>query len=146
MHSPEDRGPSSEVGTSVSGETAIVLSAEDAKLLTEVGFLAADQGDVASADAVFDVLCRLRPDRAYPWLGKALARFYAGRADEAVLFLERASCLDKDETGVLHAWHGLALQLAGHHAQSRALLERVAPGHGPGPQLARTLLGLPKEN
>lgn len=144
MHSPEAEDHSLDAGTSVSSESAIVLAAADAKLLTEIGFLAADQGDVVRADAVFDALCRLRPGRAYPWLGKTLARFHAGRADDAAMFLERVLCQDKDENAMLQAWRGLALQLAGHSAQSRTLLERVAQGSGPGPLLARTLLGLPE--
>lgn len=146
MHSVQVPKHSSDVDAYASCETAIVLAAADAKLLTEIGFLAADQGDVVRADAVFDALCRLRPDRAYPWLGKCLARFYAGRADEAAQLLERVSCPDNDENGLLQAWRGLALQLAGHSAQSRVLLERTARGRGPGPQLARTFLGLPEGN
>lgn len=124
--------------------TAFELDAADAQLLTEVGFLAAYQGDVARADAVFDALASIRPGRAYPWVGKTLARFHAGRADEAVVFLERVQITDNEESALLQAWRGFALQLSGHTKQARTLLEKIAKGTGPGPDLARSLLGSPE--
>ncbi|WZB74527.1 hypothetical protein WJ972_28765 [Achromobacter insuavis] len=45
----------------VSQETAVVLSADDARLLAEVGFLAAGAGDAARAEIIFNALRRLRP-------------------------------------------------------------------------------------
>lgn len=124
--------------------TAFELDAADAKLLTEIGFLAAYQGDVTRADAVFDALASIRPGRAYPWVGKTLARFHAGRPDEAVAFLERVQITDQEESAVLQAWRGFALQLSGHAQQARTLLEKIAQGTGPGPDLARSLLGSPE--
>lgn len=124
---------------------AFELSAEDAKLLTGIGFLAAYQGDVARADAVFDALACVRPGRAYPWIGKTLARFHVGQALEAAIFLEHVSLADQDEAAMLQAWRGFALQLSGHAKQARTLLEQLANGAGPGHDLARSLLGLPEE-
>ena len=123
-------------------EAAFVLGAEDAKALADAGFLAAMHGDVQIADCIFAPLCQLRGGRAYPWIGKTLARFNAGRAGEAVVFLEAVTCDDPEEESVLRAWHGLALQLAGHRAQGSALLSKVAHKGGPGAQLARTFLGI----
>ena len=127
----------------VSGETAFALEAAHARLLTEVGFLAAGRGDVARADVIFGALRLWRPGQAYPWLGLAVARLNAGKADEAVTILEQAHCADAEDAALLDAWRGLALQLAGCCVQSRLLLEKVAEGEGPGPRLARSLLGLP---
>lgn len=124
--------------------TAFELDAADAKLLTEIGFLAAYQGDVTRADAVFDALASIRPGRAYPWVGKTLARLHVGRANEAVVFLENVLITDKEEAAVLQAWRGFALQLSGHAKQARRLLETLAKGTGPGPDLARSLLGSPE--
>ena len=90
-----------------------MLDARDARLLTEIGMLAAEAGDVARADAIFGALRRVRPARAYPYIGLVLARMAAGRAGEAVRLLEDAEVGDPLERGVLHAWRGLALQLAG---------------------------------
>ncbi|MVW78579.1 hypothetical protein [Bordetella sp. 02P26C-1] len=125
-------------------ELAFVLEAEDARLLTEIGFIAAYQGDVVNADAVFDGLARVRPGRAYPWVGKALARLYVGRADEAAKFLEQQmpKMADEEEANLLQAWWGLTLQVSGHAARARALLEQLVDGSGPGTTLARSLLGL----
>lgn len=133
--------------TAVSDETAFVLEADDARILAEVGFLAAGRGDVAHADAIFQALRALRPGRAYPWLGLAVARLNAGRADEAVRLLEQGETSAVAERGLLAAWRGLALQLAGRSAESTRLLQACAQGGegAEGVALARSLLGLPNE-
>jgi Flp pilus assembly protein TadD len=125
-----------------------VLAADDARLLTEIGFLAASQGDIVKADAVFDGLVQVRPGRAYPWVGKALARLHAGRADEAARFLEQQmpKMHGEDEASLLQAWWGLALQVSGHAARAQMLLEQVQDGSGPGSVLARSLLGISEGN
>ncbi len=133
--------------TAVSDETAFVLEADDARCLAEVGFLAAGRGDVTRADAIFNALRALRPGRAYPWLGLAVARLNAGRADEAVRLLEQGEASAAAERGLLSAWRGLALQLAGRNAESVRLLQACANADagGEGPALARSLLGLPTD-
>lgn len=125
-------------------ELSFVLEVADARLLTEIGFLAACQGDVAKADAVFDGLARARPGRAYPWVGKALARFHVGKADEAARLLEqqRPKMEGDEEASLLQAWLGMALQLSGHAARAHTLLEPLLEKAGPGGTLARSLLGL----
>jgi len=123
--------------------TAFVLDAQEARLLTEVGMLAAEAGDVARADRIFDALRALRPGRAYSYIGLALARLSAGRAAEAVRLLESAAAVDDPaERGVLEAWRGLALQIDGHAAESRRVLNAAAGMSGEGATLARRLLGL----
>ncbi|ASC64054.1 hypothetical protein EUC41_15810 [Achromobacter denitrificans] len=129
----------------VSQETAVVLLADDAKLLSEVGFLAAGAGDSARAETIFSALRRLRPGRAYPVIGLAVTWLNAGRAPDAVRLLESAVLADPAERPLLDAWRGFALQLAGRSQESARLLEAVALGGGDGARLARALLGLPQE-
>jgi predicted Zn-dependent protease len=133
------------VAQAVSSEAAFVLAADDARLLTEVGFLAAGAGDVARAETIFKALRRLRPAAAYPLVGLAVAWMNAGRAPEAVSLLESAVIAEPGERALLDAWRGFALQLSGRNGESQRLLERVARGEGDGPALARGLLGLPRE-
>ena len=130
--------------TAASDETAFVLDADDARILAEVGFLAAGRGDMGHADAIFQALRAVRPGRAYPWLGLALARLNAGSADEAVRLLEQGEASAMAERGLLAAWRGLALQLAGRKAESTRLLQACAQDGegGEGVALARSLLGL----
>lgn len=129
-------------------EQDFALEADDARLLTEIGFLAAYQGDVANADAVFDGLAGVRPGKAYPWVGKTLARLYVGRASEAASFLEQQipQMEDEHEASVLQAWLGLALQVSSHAARARTVLEKVVEGSGPGRALAESLLGISEGN
>jgi len=125
-------------------EAAGVLSADDARLLTEVGFLAAASGDVARAERIFNGLARLRPGRAYPSIGLAVAWMNAGRAADAVVLLEKAQATDPEERATLAAWRGFALQLAGRTSESRRVLDTLATQDGDAGRLARSLLGLGK--
>ena len=125
----------------VSPETAFVLEADDARFLTEIGMLAAGRGDVRHADTIFHALRRLRPERAYPVVGLAVARLNAGRANDAVRLLEDAVLADPQERAVVRAWCGLALQLAGRSAESLRVLAEAAALPGEGGSLARQMLG-----
>jgi len=126
-------------------QAAGLLSADDARLLTEVGFLAAASGDVAHAERIFHALARLRPGRAYPHVGLAVAWMNAGRAADAVVLLEKAQANDPEERATLDAWRGFALQLAGRSSESRRVLDTLAALEGDAGRLARGLLGLAQE-
>lgn len=129
----------------VSPETAFVLDADDARFLSEVGMLAAGRGDLARADAIFGALRQLRPGRAYPLVGLAVARMNAGRAAEAASLLDAGGMADDEERAVAQAWRALALQLAGHAAESRRLLDETAGMPGDGGRLARQMLGMEED-
>lgn len=123
-------------------QAAGLLSPDDARLLTEVGFLAAASGDVLRAERIFGGLTRLRPGRAYPQVGLAVAWMNAGRASDAAVLLEKAQSTDPDERATLDAWRGFALQLAGRSGESRRVLDTLAASEGDAGTLARSLLGL----
>jgi predicted Zn-dependent protease len=126
-------------------QAAGLLSPDDARLLTEVGFLAAASGDVLRAERIFGGLARLRPGRAYPSVGLAVAWMNAGRAADAVVLLEKAQATDPEERATLDAWRGFALQLAGRTGESRRVLDTLAAQEGDAGHLARGLLGLAQE-
>jgi len=129
----EEKKPSSDVFS---------LHADEAKILSEIGFIAAYWGDILRADTVFDGLALFRPGRAYPLIGKAFVRLQLGRALDAALFLEKQKIfLSDDELDVARAWHGLALKLSGHTHQAQRILNQVAREMGAGCQLAQSLLG-----
>lgn len=141
MNSASDPPSPGAVSAAASVEAAFVLEADDARLLTEVGFVAAARGDVARADAIFGILRVLRPGQAYPLIGLAVARLNAGLAGEAVTLLEQACRGSVEDRGLLLAWRGFALQLDGKAGQSLRVLNEAAQGGGPGARLARSLLG-----
>ena len=124
------------------GEGETPLNAEEARLLTEVGMLAAGAGDLRRARVIFEALRRLRPERAYPLVGLAVAHMNAGRAADAARLLENAKLADPEERAQVRVWRALALQLAGHGEASRQGLRDAARMPGAGARLARRLLGL----
>jgi len=135
--------PPADNAGAVSEQTAVVLSADEIRLLTEIGFVAAGRGDVPRARQVFEALAVLRPQRAFPRIGLAVALLNAGQAREAVEVLERAPLQDAEERAMLDAWRGFALQLAARRGESLRVLSRVAAGQGEAAALARSLLGRP---
>ncbi len=127
-----------------------LLTPEDIRLLTQVGFIAAGQADVIRAERIFGALARLRPARAFAPVGRAMALLNAGRAPEAVQALQQArpGMQAGEDADTLAAFLALALQLDGRSSESRRtlhfLLETAAPGaDNDGLRLARRMLGEP---
>ena len=122
-----------------------MLEAKDARMLAEVGMLAAGRGDLRRAETIFGGLRLLRPDRAYPLVGLAVARMNAGHAGDAAQLLEPIRLAEPEEQALVQAWRGFALQLAGRSAESQRVLSVAAASSGEGAVLARQLLGLPED-
>ncbi len=114
-----------------------LLQPEEIKLLTEVGFLAASRGDVKRAEIIFSALRRLRPQRAFAYIGLAVALMNTGRHDEAAtLLVDAVERVNSDERDEVNAFLGLALQLAGRTSESLRALRAASECH-----LAQLMLG-----
>lgn len=138
------------------------LQSDDVRLMTEVGMVAAASGQHGSAVTIFEALLRLRPRRAFPYIGLATTFLNEGQPEEAESFLRRGLLMlspgshephafdDKaqwaEDRALLESFHGLALQLCGRTAESRQALERclAIQGEGAGARMARLMLGLPQ--
>lgn len=123
------------------------MDSDAIRLLTEIGFLAAGKADVDRARRIFDALALVRPDRAFPFIGSATALLNTGRAREAamLLFKAKAGLPAGNESDMVAAFLGLALQLDGRNGESVHVLRHLAdaPDHekSEGWRLARRLLG-----
>lgn len=125
------------------------LDSDEIRLLTEVGFVAAGAAQVGRAEEIFSALAHLRPQRAFPYIGWAVAHLNAGQAQEAVNVLDRAKAAgrlgpDSAELVEIETFRGLALQMASRTAESRRALEWAAAREESSStgRLARRLLGL----
>ncbi len=112
-----------------------VLSSDDIQLLTGLGFLAAGAGLVMQAAQIFESLAQLRPTRAFPYVGMAVLHLNRQQPDQAVTALERGQRLMEsvkdprgtaleEERGILWAWKGVALQMAGRESESVRALQQ----------------------
>lgn len=119
-----------------------ILSSDELRFLGEAGMEAAVLGQLDLADAILLPLKLLRPGHACSYLGMAAARLRTGRPKAAARLLEDLVVDDPGEQAIVMAWHGLALQLAGHAAASKKRLEQAALLDGTGATMAKTLLGL----
>jgi len=125
------------------------LDGEEIRLLTELGFVAAGAAQIRRAEEIFRALVLLRPQRAFPYVGWALAHLNVGQAQEAVSVLDRAraalgTAQDNAELVDVETFRGLALQFASRSAESRRALEWAADRQGLSStgRFARRLLGL----
>ena len=119
---------------------------ELARLLGEIGLLAAGYGLNGHAQAILAAVRDLSPDSAAPAVGTAILLMNAGRHDEAVGLLERAvdTVAERDRQAVT-ALLGWVLQRSGRSAESERILRRVLAAAGddddaPGRGLAEALL------
>lgn len=119
---------------------AEVLSSDEIRRLTEIGFVAAGRGDVARAQRIFAPLLMLRPKRAFPRIGLAMAWLNFRRPQEAARVLAEGVADVEDcpeEKALLCAYLGLALQFGGERAKSeQALAAAIAITGSEGARLA----------
>lgn len=116
-----------------------LLSSDEIRLLSALGFMAARAGHVVPAVRIFEGLALLRKDKAFPYIGLALAMICVGAYGDAVRVLEErglAACPGDVE---INAYLGLALRLAGRFSEADALAMRLDSG-AELPQVLRTLM------
>ncbi len=102
---------------------ARLLSVDEIRLLSALGFMAARSGHVVPAIRIFEGLAVLRKDKAFPYVGLALAMICIGAyGDAANVLRERGMEACPDDPEIL-AYLGLALQLAGRTSEA-ALMTR----------------------
>lgn len=109
----------------VSPQTALVLESNEIRTLTEVGFLAAGNGRLDEALDIFNALRLIRPDRAFPLVGLAVAYLNAGQATNAVTLLENVRLPQRSEQAECDTWLGFALQQSGHQHAAHKTLQTV---------------------
>jgi hypothetical protein len=103
---------------------------------------------VPRAESIFGALALVRPDKAFAHLGIPVALMNAGRTEEAVLHLEAAHPAPGEDSDMVQAFLGLALQLSGQAAKAMRTLRPIAQrarqeSASDGARLAARLLGEP---
>lgn len=123
--------------------TADLIASADVKLLTELGFCAIGRGLRKEARLIFSGLMRIRPHRAFPYVGMAMLHLGMRRPDEAIAVLQAADAVSPDERAEINAYLGLALHQAGRVRESRTALEAAARAVpvSEGVEFARQMLG-----
>lgn len=96
-----------------------LLQPDEIRQLTEIGFLAAARGDLASARTIFGALEKLRPHAAFPYIGLAMAQLNRRKHDDALRTLDRALLLvPPGDAADVHAVRALVLHLAKRPSES----------------------------
>lgn len=98
-----------------------LLSAAEIRLLSSLGFMAARSGHVVPAIRIFEGLAVLRKDKAFPYVGLALAMICVGAYGDAAGVLQERGLIACPGDPEIEAYLGLALQLAGRGAEAAAV-------------------------
>ncbi len=93
------------------------FTAEDVRLLGEIGYAAANRGLHRDADLVFAALAALRPGSAAAGIGRALMALSRGRFDDAAQLLEREALAAEPDSIEARELLAVALELAGRAAE-----------------------------
>lgn len=113
------------------------IEKQDLQVLAQLGYIAASRADVASAETIFAAVELERPASGAAFVGLALAYMSAGRTNDAVRTLDRGLLVPgQTDSAEIHAFRGVALQLAGRGAESLKALRQA--GNQP---LAAAMLG-----
>ena len=99
------------------------LASHEIRLLAELGFMAASSGQVATATEIFDALIRLRPTKAFPYVGKAVALLFVGSIPAAIELLSTASQLVETDQEQIWIYLALAFQRKGDLGKARKILD-----------------------
>ena len=108
---------------SPSTESQFPLISNEIRLLAELGFMAAANGQVAVAIEIFDGLISLRPTKSFPYVGKAVALLYVGSFPAAIELLSAASQVVNTDQDQIWIYLALALQRSGNNDKAKKILE-----------------------
>ncbi len=98
-----------------------LMSAAEIRLLSALGFMAARSGHVVPAIRIFEGLAILRKDKAFPYIGLALAMICVGAYGDAASVLRERGLIACPEDPEILAYLGLALQLSGRASEATAI-------------------------
>ena len=111
--------------TAVPLSAASLMSTEEIRLLSSLGFMAARSGHVVPAIRIFEGLAVLRKDKAFPYVGLALAMICVGAYGDAANVLRERGLVACPNDPEIEAYLGLALQLAGRMSEAMAVTREL---------------------
>jgi tetratricopeptide (TPR) repeat protein len=106
-------------------ELQFPLASNEIRLLAELGFMAAASGQVATATEIFESLIRLRPTKAFPYVGKAVALLYVGSFPVAIELLAAATQVVETDQEQIWIYLALAFQRSGLVGKARIILNHL---------------------
>ncbi len=102
-----------------------LMTTAEIRLLSALGFMAARSGHVVPAIRIFEGLAVLRKDKAFPYVGLALAMICVGAYGDAANVLRERGLLACPGDPEIEAYLGLALQLAGRMSEAAAVTREL---------------------
>ncbi len=102
-----------------------LMTPAEIRLLSALGFMAARSGHVVPAIRIFEGLTVLRKDKAFPYVGLALAMICVGAYGDAARVLRERGLLACPGDPEIEAYLGLALQLAGRMSEAAAVTREL---------------------
>jgi Flp pilus assembly protein TadD len=101
-------------------------TAEQLRLLAELGLIAVGDGRVREAEAIIEAVRAYRPGEAAVYIAQGLLEQRRGRPEAAIRLLETEALAVHPGHPMLRAFLGMALLAAGYQARAVETLEAVA--------------------
>lgn len=123
------------------------ITSDTARLLLDIGTMAAWRGDTIDARTILEGLHLFRQDSPAPQIGQAVALMNEGRDPCAIEVLDEALAVN-DDCDVARIYLALACKRSGYDARSRDLCEQVLTANRDvaATELAEMLLKIPAEH
>jgi len=100
-----------------------ILSSDDIRLLGEIGLMAAGAGNGKAAEAIFQGLMVLRPNRALPYIGLSMAKQCLGATDEALRILSEDGLRANPDSDEILVFLGMTLNNARRDGEGKRVLQ-----------------------
>jgi predicted Zn-dependent protease len=106
----------------------VELSAEQIRLLAELGLIAVGEGRLEEAEKIIEAVGAVRPREVAVYIARAMLELRRGQAENAIRLIEQEALQTHPGSPLLQAFLGMALLSAGYAARGRKVLEPVAAG------------------
>ncbi|MBC6444822.1 MAG: hypothetical protein GDA50_05220 [Alphaproteobacteria bacterium GM202ARS2] len=94
-------------------------------LLSEIGMMAAGQGQQEQTESIFNAVMALRPNSDVPHIGRALSLMNSGDVQKSIRYLKEEALKQHPKSEGIMCVLALALALAGNKDESQKIVDTI---------------------
>ena len=94
-------------------------------LLSEIGMMAAGQGQREQTENIFNAVMALRPNSDVPYIGRALSLMNSGDVQKSISYLQKEALQRHPNSEGVLCVLALALAIAGNKGESQKIVDKI---------------------
>lgn len=102
--------------------TMVTVTAENLRLLADIGFMATSNGMSTQAQSIFQAIAHVRPSSILSYIGLALNHLNLNQFQDALDVLEKEALKIEPNNPTVQAFIGMSLMLMGRNSESETFL------------------------